>query len=228
MKMLSCVALMVAMTALSGCKMELATDLYSSDLRLTASGDEGLFTPATLSLPITTKDKCAEETAKIVAIMQGIVDPFEPKGCTRKQMDSFMLADIQIPLVDSEDAWEETDALFGIISQHGADTNDRIYVFVMMDLDQYKILSERVRNEFHQSLKLDQSGVSMVVNNDERNDISINVPHAFVQGIPELGGIYDIKRRGQLEIELSNVSVAALGREGFALSFMLMDEAGQS
>ena len=218
------VLLALVFAILSGCKMELVTDLYSSDLRATASGEEGLTTPATLALPISTEDKCEEETAKIVAIMQGIVDPFEPKGCTRKNMDSFMLADLKIPILDAMADWEQTDALFGIVSQRDAEKADHINVFIMMDLERYRILAERVRDEFYQSLELDQSSVSIVLNNDEREDASIRVEHAFVQGAPVLSHTDTIGRREQIEINFSNVSVAFLGRHGSSPAFVLVDE----
>ena len=215
---------MVALLFLTGCKMEMETDLYSSDMRVTAAGEENLFTPATLALPVTSVDECEKDTGQIVAIMQGIVDSFEPRGCERKDMESFLLAGLQIPLLDSVADWEQADALFGIISQPDRNGGEHTNVFIMMNLPKYKILAERVKDEFYQSLDLDESSISVVLNNDEREDITIMAEGAFVQGKPELAAEFTVPRRGQIAIGLSNVSVGFLGRNGSAPVFTLMNE----
>ena len=209
---------------LPGCKMEMVTELYSSDLRATSAGEENLTTPATLALPVTSADDCAEDTAKIVVIMKGIVDPFEPTGCERRDMNSFMLADLQIPLLDSVADWEQVDALFGIISQPDKEDSKYLKVSIMMNLGLYGILSERVKDEFYQTLDLDESSISIVLNNDEREDVTIFVEYAFVQGQPELSLSHNVSRRGKVKIDLSNVSVSFLGRQGSAPVFALLNE----
>jgi hypothetical protein len=211
---------------LAGCKMNMEADLYSSDLRAVADGDQEITTPATLFLPVSNTDKCAEETAKIAAIMQGIVDPFQPKGCERHGMDSYLLADLQLPVVDSADAWEQADALFGVISQRSESVSD-INVFVMMDVDSYRTLSERVRDEFHQSLDLKESTFTVVLNNDERADMTAIIEHAYVNGQPALNAKASAPRREQVTVRLSNVSVEYLGENGFVPAFILLDETQQ-
>ena len=205
----------------AGCKMSMEADLYSSDVRAVAGGEQGITTPATLFLPITTVDECDAESAKIVAIMQGIVDPFEPKGCERNGMDSFMLADIQMPLVDSTDAWALKNTLLGFIAQHLEGSSD-IAVFVMLDTDKYDTLQRRVRDEFMQKLTLEESKVTTVINNDEREDMSVFVRHAFVNGMPTIDETLTTPRRDQVTVRLSNVSVDHLGRHGFAPAFNLL------
>ncbi len=208
---------------LAGCQINMTSDLYSSDLRAAADGHKGLTTPATLFLPVTSVDKCAEETAKIVAIMQGMVEPFQPKGCERQDMNSYMLADIQLPILDSMDAWEKTDALFGIISQHPKDSS-HVAVFVMMHIDTYQTLKERVMNEFYQTLDLKESTINLVLNNDERSEMSAVFDHAFVNGQPVMDMTFSAPTSEQVTITLSDVSVDFLGKNGYVWAFLLLGE----
>ena len=213
----------LAMTVLAGCKIEMETDLYSSDLRSVSGGETGLTTPANLALPISSVDKCTEDTQKIVKIMEGMIASFEPKGCERKDINSFMMSVVQVPIVDSVDNWASSDELFGIVAQNDTEDANRINVFLVMNLDRYDILSDRVKDEFYQSLDLDDSTISVVLNNDEREDVTIMVDNAFVQGQPELRIAYAVSRRGQVKIDLSDVSVAFLGRRGLAPVLSLLN-----
>ena len=214
----------LAMTLLAGCEIEMETDLYSSDLRSVSGGETGLTTPATLALPISSVDDCAEDTQKIVKIMEGMIASFEPKGCERKDMNSFMMSVVQIPIVDSMDNWASSDELFGIVAQSDTEDADRINVFLVMNLDRYDILSDRVKDEFYQSLDLGDSTISVVLNNDERNDIQFSVQYAFVQGQPVRVATDSLRRRGQVTIELSNVSVALLEKNGTSMVLQLIEE----
>ena len=221
-RLLFTLTLFGAITFLVGCKLQMMTDLYSSDLYATAAANQGFTTPATLALPVTSVENCEEETAKIVAIMQGIVDPFMPKGCERRDMESYMLASLQLPLLDSMSAWDKTNSLFGIIAQQDADNNS-INVILLMHLELYEILNERVKNEYFQSLDLDESKFTIILNNDERKDIVIVAKHAFVQGQPVLAETYTASRRDQISIELSDVSTAFLAQHGAVPLFVLLN-----
>lgn len=217
------VAVAGSILVLAGCKMNMEADLYSSDLRAVADGEQEITTPATLFLPVTSVDECAEQTAKIVAIMQGIVDTFQPKGCERHGMDSYLLADLQLPIVDSAEEWDKADTLFGIISQR-SESSSSINVYVTMSVNSYRTLSERVRDEFHQSLDLKESTFTVVLNNDERADMTAVIEHAYVNGQPVLNATATAPRREQVTIRLSDVSVEYLGENGFAPAFALLAE----
>ena len=69
-----------------------------------------------MAFQVSSVDKCDEYTSDISGIMSGIVSDFVPKGCEKDGMESFLLADTQIPIVASIVAWENADALFGVLS----------------------------------------------------------------------------------------------------------------
>lgn len=91
--------------ALVGCKTNLTADLYSTDLRDAAIGAAELTAPATMAFEVPGTDDCPEHTIKITELMTGIM-PITPRGCESADMESFLLADIQVPILSSEMAWQ--------------------------------------------------------------------------------------------------------------------------
>ena len=61
-------------------------------------------------------DDCDEHAAKISEVMEGVVNDFSPKGCESVEMNSFLLADTQLPILASEEAWNKSDSLFGLLA----------------------------------------------------------------------------------------------------------------
>ena len=211
-KKLKLVASALALTIVAGCKMNLTADVYSSDLRDVAAGTTDLTAPATLALQVPGTDKCDEHTAEISEIMAGVVNDFAPKGCESVEMDSFLMADIQMPLLNSESAWKQSNSLFGVVV---ATNGDSIDALIMLNIDRYEILTKRMKEKFYQSVDLSQSKVTLVINNDERNSVSFSAEAVFVNGEPVLNKtVYELKRRHKAEIRFSNVATAYMAKYG--------------
>ena len=179
----------VAIGVTAGCQINLTADVYTTDLRDAVAGTEGLTAPATLAFQVPSTDDCDEHAAQISEIMEGVVSDFSPKGCESVEMNSFLLSDTQIPIVASEEAWEESDSLFGLVALK---KDDHIAVIVAMNLDKYGTLSARMKDKFHQTIDLGSSKISLVLNNDERGDISFgasdvrNGPRELDSGVSEI------------------------------------------
>ena len=218
-------AITIVCLAIAGCKMNVEAELYSSDLRQVVSGTEGLTTSATLALPIASVDECEDSTSKIRAIMAGVVDDFTPKGCERQEMESFLMAEIQIPLVGSDTAWSTSNSLLGILGNE--EENGSIRAFARLNVDKFSILKQRVRDEFFQDLELRESKFVIILNNDERGDITFSAQGVFVNGNPMpiiSNQNHELKRRHRADIRLSNVAMAYLEKNGIAGGFTLHGE----
>ena len=211
----------MALAAVSGCKLNLTADVYSSDVRDAMAGTTGLASAATLAFQVPSVDKCAEHTAKIREIMAGVLKEFTPKGCERESMDSFLLADTQMPLFNSEDTWKQSGSLFGLFLVKRADA-DRIGVMVMLNTEKYRILTTRMKDKFRQTVNLSTSKVTLVFNNDERKAATFVVRDVFVNAEPAHGEReYTLARRHKANIQLSNVGTAHLALNGIAAGFVL-------
>ena len=213
---------MVVLAVVAGCKMDLTADVYSSDVRDAMAGTAGIASPATLAFQVPGIDKCAEHTAKIREIMTGVLKEFTPKGCKREGTDSFLLADTQLPVFNSEKAWKKADSLFGIVLV-AAVKPERIGVAIVLDTQKYDILTSRMKAKFGQTVNLSTSKVTLVLNNDERQVVTFEVRGAFMNSEPVPGKReYTLARRHKANIRLSDVATAHLARKGYALGFALL------
>ena len=205
---------------LIGCKTNLTADVYSSDLRDAMAGTVGLAAPATMSFQVPGTDDCPEHTVKISELMTGIM-PITPRGCESVEMESFLLADIQVPILNSATAWKDSDALFGLLVRKPEDSED-VGVLVVMNLEKYGLLAERTNEKFHQRINLAESKVTLILNNDERTPLSFRTREVFVNAEPAHGEHdYELTRRHKAEIRLSNVATAYLAKSGHAAGFVL-------
>ena len=227
MRTMRLIAAVLAVAGLAGCKMNLTADLYSSDLRAAKAGTPGLVTPATLAFQVPSVKECDEYTAKIGEIMAGILDDFTPKGCQRQDMESFLLADTQMPIFASEDDWEKSEALFGILL-YDPRNQDRFGVAVVLNTKKYSILTNRMKEKFHQTVDLSESKVSLILNNDERDAITFTVLTAFVNSSPVFGAKqFKLNRRQKADIVLSDVATAFLEKKG-VVAGLTVDKSNKS
>ena len=164
MKLLFC-TIVVALLFIGGCKTDVTVEVYSSDLRkVVTNKTSGLTTSMIMAIEIPSVEKCDEYAPQIADIMKGLVKSFSPQGCKRVEMESRLLAEIQIPLSPSMAAWDRANSLFGLAVSDKAGG-----VVVTLDLDKYEILSKRMQKKFYQSVDLSKSKVTMILHNDERN-----------------------------------------------------------
>ena len=216
----------LVMALLAACKLNVTTELYSTDLRDVMANGAELSAPTTLAFQVPSIDDCDEHAVKIGEIMAGVLKEFSPRGCESAQMDSFLLADTQIPIVTSAERWLEADALFGImlLSRHDP---DHIGVAIILDSRKYDVVTSRMKDKFHQTVDLADSRVTLILNNDERNAVTFAVRDVFVNSEPAYGEHeYTLERRHKANIRLSDVAKAYLAREGMAGGFTLRKSVG--
>ena len=222
-RMLKLIASAAVLILAVGCKINLTADIYSSDLRDVAAGTVGLTAPATMAFQVPGADDCAEHTIKITELMTGIM-PITPRGCESVEMESFLLADIQVPVLNSEKAWIDSDALFGLLVNKLTDSED-IGVLVAMNVEKYGLLAQRTSEKFHQRINLAESRVTLILNNDQRSTLSFSTKEVFVNAEPAHGvHEHELARRHKAELRLSNVATAYLAKRGAASVFVLKGE----
>ena len=98
---------------LSGCKANLTLDLYSSDLPKV--GESSLTTPGMLAMEIPSAQECTKYTKQISQVVKDLVNNFKPRGCINEEMESFLTAAIDVPLLPSGETWESESTLFGVV-----------------------------------------------------------------------------------------------------------------
>ena len=215
-----------ALVLLVACKLDVTTELYSTDLRDAMAGATDIAAPATMAFQVPGADDCDEHASEISEIMAGILDDFSPRGCESVQMDSFLLADTQIPIITSAENWLRADTLFGIMLLSRSDP-EHIGVAFMLDPRKYEVLTSRMEDKFHQAVDLAASRVTLILNNDERNTVTFAVRDVFVNSEPAYGEHeYTLERRHKANIQLSDVATAHLAHAGIADGFTLRKSEG--
>ena len=202
----TCALTAVLVLFLVGCKTNVTVDLHFADLDgVAASGDKNRAARVVMAIRIPSDSECGKYTAKAVQAMAGVVKDFTPRGCTSKRKESYLLGEVQAPLVAG---WKPPDALFRI-------TVTPQWVWLAMDTDKFKAVRDRMRKEFNQALKVGESTVTVMLHNDGRQAQRYGVMGALVDGQPVVGfGDFELKRRARAKVELSNVASLTLAKGG--------------
>ena len=88
---------------------------------------------------------------------------------------------------------------------------------LVMDLQKYGTLNQRMKDEFSQAIDLPASRLTMVLNNDERETSEFLTQAVFINETPVIKAeAFALQRRQKAEIRLSNVSAAHLEKHGSA------------
>ena len=210
---------MATLVVLSGCNMDVKPEVYVSDLRAIASGNESqLQTPTTIAIEIPSSNDCDEYTEKIGKMMIGILDDYEFRGCTDEGMDSHLNLAMEIPLlVGNADAsiagFAQTDALFYVsaVRLGSGPLEGNTAIVIGLHQDKYSLLNERMNSEFMGSIDLADSMIQITLNNDEREPVDYWVQDVFVDREPiQTRRKQSLRRRGSVDIVLSNVGSALL------------------
>lgn len=204
---------------LAGCRTDVTVDVYSSDLKRVATGETSLMTSATMSVEIPSASECDKYSTQITNIMRGVVKDFKPQGCEQKEMNSFLLGEIQVPLLPILPVWTATEELFVVAVVAGRNGKGK-HVLLALDQNKYKTLNKRMENEFAQGVNLSKSKITMILYNDERGPMKYRVGGVFVNGDPIVAGTTrSLNRRKKVRIEASNVGAAFLAKHG-VLAFL--------
>ena len=223
MKKLSVVVAAGLVVVLSGCKMNVTPELYLSDLRnVVENGTEGLTTPAAIAVEVPSTENCDEYSAKIGDVLTGILESYEPRGCTSGDMKSWLNLEAQIPIMHALNIAEvgmddPSLALFGVLVSPLVEGRfeGKVRACLYVNREKYRLLNERMRDVFHQKIDLAGSTMGILLNNDEREPLTFNVGGTFLNGAPVYKWAeFSLERRRSAELTISDVGAASLEADG--------------
>ena len=199
---------------LSGCKMDVTPELFTSDIRAVAvEGVEDLTTPATLAIGVGSMDTCKKHAEKFAVILSEKVHSFSSRGCEGTGTDVKLVSSIQVPLVNEAVHLQVSGSMFGILAQPLEQYDGAIGVYFLADAERYETLNDQIRSEFYRSIDLKDSRVKVILSNDERGETRFTVNDVYFNGQPVQGlerREHTLARRYDAEIVLSNVALSAL------------------
>ncbi len=208
-----------SLALLSGCKYHFISNLYVPDLRKVASNEDAeLKTPATFEIQIPSQDECKEFSATFTDLASDLVSDISPRGCVRKGAETYLLVDVDIPIFYGYEKWLETSSIFGILM---VKDNIGISIYLMNNLEMYKILNSRLSEKFNQTIDVSDLKITIVVNSSLNEEVVL-VQGAFVNRKPvDILEEVSLRRRDRVIIVLSDVGVSHFESKGLAFAFIL-------
>lgn len=198
-----------AMLALSGCKTNLTTDLFTSDL-ISATEGETLTAPLVVGLEASSTSKCQETSDDILAAVQTLYAAAEFIGCDTIGFDTFSRFRVQSSVIGYQDAPPIPDQAFAIGVRGDGTSFDVSY---LVNVDATRAIWDALPEELtkFQTFKLSPR-LSVVLNNDLATPVTITTDDVFADGTPIQGtATRTLERRGQIELTMSDVTNAAFG-----------------
>ena len=208
----SIVALLLFIVA--GCKMDIASEVYTSDIRAIAQLDDSdIEAPTTIAIGIPSTKKCAEYTNRIAKIMVGILDEYKATGCTDVKMDSYLNLATKIP-IRHESSNPQKSLLSVMVLLGTGRLEGKLIIRLVLNRSQFQLLNSRMQDEFNDTIDLAKSKIELKLNNDERKTARLWVQSVFVDSEPIYRKEIALDRRDSVSIMLSNVGTALLAAAG--------------
>ncbi|MDO8942715.1 MAG: hypothetical protein Q7U75_05995 [Desulfobacterales bacterium] len=207
---------MLALALLAGCKVETQHEVFVSELRDVVSGvqAEGEI-KSTFRVSTPTMENCERYRPQITAIFARYHDGVSPGECVRA--DQFVnitfIATSRIMKFDAPTLPGKNVFSLGVRQGPSADT---MHLFGLVDRARLAQLQTEIRaiggDVAREVITFEL--ITMVLNNDTGGTVQLQAPSAFINREPALTVNLDVPRRSRLEMRLSDVAAAQLGRTG--------------
>ena len=203
------VALIATCFVLAGCKTQISTDLFTSDL-VAATEAEAVTAPLVIGMEAGSEQKCNETADAVLIAVQSQFDSAEFIGCETVDFKTFARFRVQAEIVAYDGDAPSITVPFSI----GVRSDEAAYhVSYLTNPAGARAIWDALPEEMtkYQTYKLEPI-LSAVLNNDLRETVSITTDDVYADGTPVQGtATRDLPRRDQVELSMSDVTNAAFG-----------------
>ncbi|WP_274960897.1 DUF7424 family protein [Lentibacter algarum] len=203
------IALIATYLVLAGCKTQISTDLFTSDL-VAATDGEAVTAPLVIGMEASSEQKCKENANTVLIAVQSQFDSAEFIGCETVDFKTFARFRVQAEIVAHDGNAPSITAPFSI----GVRGEGKAYhVSYLTNPAGARAIWDALPEEMtqYQTYKLEPL-LSAVLNNDLRETVSITTDDVYADGAPVQGtATRDLPRRDQIELVMSDVTNAAFG-----------------
>lgn len=207
MKRIALIAL--ATVALTGCKTQIATDLFTSDL-IAATEGETLTAPLVIGIDTSSESQCKENAPALTDAIKSQFPGADFIGCEKDAFDVFARFRVQAAIIPMTDVTPTPDAPFAVGVK--ADASGFIVAY-LTNPQAVRAVWDALPEEMTQYKKFElDPALSAVLTNDLRGKVTITTDDVFADGVPVQGTVSrSMTRRDQVEITMSDVTNAAFG-----------------
>ncbi|OUR63638.1 hypothetical protein A9Q79_09870 [Methylophaga sp. 42_25_T18] len=217
------IVVLIALLTLVGCRQEITSTLYVTDIVDTVSSKKSM-TAAAIKLGMPSSKSCGEKKEKLTRVISPFFINLEKIQCLKEGSNSFYYGIFELPLLNVADDGNLNQDYKGGISAQLSKNKENIDIYLAMKLELVSALDKDLRSEFMAGggINPEDMTVKIAINNDDREPYNLFVEGAFLDGqpiIPRFGQTVKLKRRSESVISLANVSLFALtgrGKTSFA------------
>lgn len=200
-----------ALAALTGCKTQIATDLFTSDLIAAANGAT-LTAPLTIGLETGSEAECTKNAPAILTAVQSKFTEAEFIGCATESFDHFARFRVQATVTQASSA---PGAPFAIgATRDGA----ALHITYLTDPAAVRAIWNALPKDMTEYKRFEFKPIlTATINNDLPGDVTLTTDDVFANGQPVQGTRqHSLARRAQIDIALSDVTNAAFEGDGTA------------
>ncbi len=218
LKILKTIFITFMLLGLSGCKIDFAGDLYTSDLIKIANEGGTINLPMEVSFQVTS---CDEDLTSLNNKISTYFIDYKQISCgTGDDFMDYITSKVSVPIYNSlEEFNSDNNSLIGYQATiwEGQTKPD---VYIVLNIEKFSNLSDYIENETFQKLSLEESILKVSINNDIE-DLKISVFPSLVDGEPIVfRSSYNLAKRQKLDIESSDISAIHLQKNGWAPLFI--------
>ncbi len=184
---------------ITACKMDLATDIYLSDITDLLLTTEQTYLSATIKF----QNPGDESRNRIIEIMSTYFYEVENIRVEKIDYSDFLVADIKVPITLITDTSVNDDTPF----QVSVYNKDNLYeVYLQLNKESWNELNQDIYTLTYQNLNIKEAGISFSITNDLKKTNSLSFASVYINGIPTpyLKTI-ELERKQSVAVTFSNV-----------------------
>lgn len=214
-------AAFIACALLCGCKVWVGSNVYVGDVLEVLETGESTSTPMTLSFEIPSQNACEEVGKRIVVALEKAYGAAEALGCSQIGMDSVANFSVPVELARANANGE-------------SESKQPVYLSVLK-VEKFAQVNYATNAESLNAMARELEAqipaymgqrlepiLSATLQNDGADTVLVTLSGVFANGGPvpqHRSEVIELKRRGQVEIRLSDVDNSALGAHGWGGPF---------
>ena len=160
----------LGLSLITACKPSITTDIYTTDLeKIIEKGEQVIFVPAEIGIPIQNADKCDQESAKMVPILAKYDPHLKFKECVdlKKEVYDMMMFITEIPITDRSGYENKTPGFFGVTIKK--DEERKLNHVFLVKTENTDLAVKEIDSIYQfQKMKLEDIVINIGINNDSR------------------------------------------------------------
>jgi hypothetical protein len=200
--------------SLSACKLDLSSKINLGDVnRVALSQEGGVAGTGILKLEVGSVIQCQNESQFFTSILENHLQGIKIRPCEQAGMESYFVAEFQIPILHSAKDWpEKTKSLIAINAVRSRQIGG-VEVDLLLNQARFRTINKSIEAKYFQKFDFSRSRIAIRLENDQLTYHDVLVSDVFADGQPVVGlKALGLKPGTDLKITLSDVQ-----REFFSL-----------